>query len=244
MGGAAVRHEPGSIDLLQLFPEVYQIFQQAGWTVYFEKLGEFNQEQVLEFAQNLQDNFSMVQGVRISVTEEDIVEVSGLPATRTRWFNRKASVLSKQEFLRPDEQVEPRGRGINLQSLPQPWPSVAEFIKHYLTCEGRYQVVYNHDFVLMNHLRNGRLINIPYFLLGCIKNMSYYCRRVKFPELSLTHHRLCQLLIQKGFAQQNPPPHVPLPLPQSPASPQQAQQPGDSQDTPGSPHGGQQDDIS
>jgi hypothetical protein len=201
MGGSAVRHEPGSVNLLQLFPEVYQIFQQAGWTVYFERLGEFDQEQVLEFAQNLQDDFSMVQGVRISVTEEDIVQVSGLPAIGIRWFSRKKVILNaQQEFLRPDERVEPRGRGVSLHSLPQPWPSVAEFIKHYLTCEGRYQVVYNHDFVLMNHLRNARLINIPYYLLGCIKNMSYYCRRSKFPMLSLTHHRLCQLLIQRGLA--------------------------------------------
>ena len=84
MGGSAVRHEPGSISLLQLFPEVYQIFQQEGWTVYFERLGEFNQEQVLEFAQNLEDNFSVVQGVRISVTEDDIVQVSGLPAEGIR----------------------------------------------------------------------------------------------------------------------------------------------------------------
>jgi hypothetical protein len=35
--------------------------------------------------------------------------------------------------------------------------------------------------------------------------MSHYCRHVKYPLLSLTHHRLVQLLIQRGFAQQNPP---------------------------------------
>ena len=68
MGGLAIRHEPGSINLLQMFPEAYQIFQQAGWTAYFERLGEFDQQQVLEFAQNLQGNFLVVQGVRISVT--------------------------------------------------------------------------------------------------------------------------------------------------------------------------------
>ena len=247
MGGSAIRHEPGSINLLQLFPEAYHIFQQAGWTVYFERLGEFDQEQVLEFAQNLQGDFSVVQGVRISVTEEDIVQVSGLPAIGTRWFSRKQVILNaQQDFLRPDEPVELKGRGVSLHSLPQPWPSVAEFIKHYLTCEGRYQVVYNHDFVLMNHLRNGRLINIPYYLLGCIRNMSYYCRRSKFPMLSLTHHRLCQLLIQRGFAQQNPPLHDPLPVPQLPEIPQQAQtsqQPESSHDTPEIPYEGQRDDI-
>jgi len=34
--------------------------------------------------------------------------------------------------------------------------------------------------------------------------MSHYCKQAKNPILSLTHHRIIQLLIQKGFAQQNP----------------------------------------
>jgi hypothetical protein len=34
--------------------------------------------------------------------------------------------------------------------------------------------------------------------------MSHYCKQAKNPILSLTHHRLVQLIIQKGFAQQNP----------------------------------------
>ena len=168
-------------------------------------------QQVLEFAQNFQEDYSVVQGVRISVTEEDIAQVSGLPVTGARWFSRKQVILNaQQDFLLPEEQVENKGCGISLHSLPRPLPIVAEFIKHYLTCKGHYQVVYQHDFVLMNHLRHGRLVNIPYYLLGYIKNMSYYCRRVKFPSLSLTHHRLCQLLIQRGFAQQNPPLNNPL----------------------------------
>ena len=192
MGGSAIIHEPGSITLLQLFPEAYQIFQQAGWTTYFERLGEFDPQQVLEFAQNLQGDYSVVQGIWISVTEEDIAQVSGFPIIGARWFSRKQVILiAQQDFLLPEEWIEHKGRGISLHSLPHPWPTVAKFIKHYLTCEGRYQVVYQHDFVLMNHLRHGRLVNIPYYLLGCIKNMSYYCRQVKFPLLSLTHHCLC-----------------------------------------------------
>jgi hypothetical protein len=47
-------------------------------------------------------------------------------------------------------------------------------------------------------------VNIPYYLLGCLKNMSHYCKKDKHLALSLTHHRLAQLLIQKGFSQQNP----------------------------------------
>ena len=96
MGGSAIRYEPGSITLLELFPEACQIFQQAGWLTYFERLGEFDPQQVLEFAQNFQDDYSVVQGVRISVTEEDIAQFSGLPVTGARWFSRKKFILNAQ----------------------------------------------------------------------------------------------------------------------------------------------------
>jgi hypothetical protein len=118
---------------------------------------------------------------------------------------------------------------------------VAKFFKHYLTCEGRYQVVYQHDFVLLSHLRHARLVNIPYYLLSCLKNMSHYCKKAKDPTLSLTHHRLVQLLIQKGFSQQNPPlnnppidPQEAVEIPEN-LQEQQPQNPPDPPEIPNSP---------
>jgi hypothetical protein len=125
----------------------------------------------------------------------------------TRQFSRKHIIGDvQQSFFLAGERIVLKGRGVQLSSLPPPWPEVARFIKHYLTCEGRYQVVYQHDFLLLSHLRHNRRVNIPYFLLGCLKNMAHYCRRAKDPTQSLTHHRLIQLLINRGFEQQNHPP--------------------------------------
>ena len=124
MGGSAIRHEPGSITLLELFLEAYQIFQQAGCITYFERLGEFDPQQVLDFAQNFQEDHSIVQGVRISVTEEDVAQVLGLPVIGARWFSRKQVILNaQQDFLLPEEQVEIKGPGISLHSLLRPWLS-------------------------------------------------------------------------------------------------------------------------
>jgi hypothetical protein len=47
-------------------------------------------------------------------------------------------------------------------------------------------------------------VNISYYLLGCLRNTSHCCKKAKNTTLSLTHHRLTQLLVQKGFSQQNP----------------------------------------
>jgi len=46
--------------------------------------------------------------------------------------------------------------------------------------------------------------------------MLHCYKKAKDPTLSLTHHRLIQLLIQKGFSQQN------LPLNNPPIEPQEA----------------------
>jgi hypothetical protein len=158
------------------------------------------------------------------VIEQDISAVSGLPMDGTRQFSRKHIIGDvQQSFFLAGERIILKGRGVQLSSLPPPWLEVARFIKHYLTCEGRYQVVYQHDFLLLSHLRHNRRVNIPYFLLGCLKNMAHYCRRAKDPTQSLTHHRLVQLLINMGFEQQNHPPMNPVLAAEVPEIPNEQQ---------------------
>ena len=80
---------------------------------YFQRLQGFDQQQVLQFARNLQEDYSIVQGVRIPVTEDDIAQVLGLPITGICWFSRKHIILNaQQDFLLPREQVEPKAWGV------------------------------------------------------------------------------------------------------------------------------------
>jgi hypothetical protein len=44
MGGPVIRYEPATTTLLELYPEVYQIFLQAGWLGYFQRLQGFDQQ--------------------------------------------------------------------------------------------------------------------------------------------------------------------------------------------------------
>jgi hypothetical protein len=237
MGGSSIRNEPATTALLEQYPVAYQIFEQAGWLNYFRRLQWYNEQQVLQFALNLQEDHSVVNRVRISVTEEDIAAVSGLPTDGARIFSRKHIIRgAQQNFFLPEERIIFKGRGVQLSSLPPPWPGVAKFIKHYLTCEGRYQVVYQHELLLLSHLRHNRHVNIPYYLLGCLKNMVPYCRKAKDPTLSLTHHRLVQLLINRGFEQQNHPVNNPPLNPQPAAEIPHEQQQQNPPDAPEVPH--------
>ena len=78
--------------------------------------------------------------------------------------------------------------------------------------------MYQHELLLLSHLRHNKHVNIPYYLLGCLKNMVPYCQKANEPTLSLTHHRLCQLLINRGFEQQDRPINNPPINPPPPAA--------------------------
>ena len=68
----------------------------------------------------------MVNGVRIPSSEARIVVVTGLPRTGDRWFNIKTHLLDAQKgFLVNTEQVQTKGRGAYVNSLPEPWRKVA-----------------------------------------------------------------------------------------------------------------------
>jgi hypothetical protein len=110
MGGLAVRYEPENLDTLLLYLEAYQIILQADWISYFKKLQWFNEDKVLEFSQNLTKEYSMVNGVRIPVSEESIVAITGFPTTRDQWFNRKTHLLDAHKaFLIENEQIQTKG---------------------------------------------------------------------------------------------------------------------------------------
>jgi hypothetical protein len=204
MGGYAVRHEPVTLDALRRCPEVYRIFEDAGWVAYFERLDGFDSDISLEFTHNLTGTHSHVRGLEISVTEAVISSVTGLPRTGRKWFGRRTTIPNaKTNFLEEGEQVQPRGRGTTIESLPQPWDQVVVFLKKYITCEGRYKVVYTYDFVLLSHLRHGSLINMPYYLLESLHNMAHYVRQSCFPQGSVTHHCLIKLIVLRALELQN-----------------------------------------
>jgi hypothetical protein len=63
---------------------------------YFQRLQGFDQQEVLQFARNLQEDHSTIQGVRIPITEDDIAQVSGLPIIGIHCFSHKHIILNAQ----------------------------------------------------------------------------------------------------------------------------------------------------
>ena len=98
--GLPARHEPLNTQELRTNPEVFAIFQAAGWTEYFERLDGFNREAALQFALNLRDTHSEVWGLRVEVSETVISEVTTIPQEGKEWFGRRVSTtIAREEFL-------------------------------------------------------------------------------------------------------------------------------------------------
>lgn len=78
MGGAVVRHEPNSRKALENCDEACQIFREARWIKFFERLKGSEESVVLEFARNLERNKTEVRGLNLEVVAKvTILHIGG-----------------------------------------------------------------------------------------------------------------------------------------------------------------------
>lgn len=52
--------------------------------------------------------------------------------------------------------------------LPNPYAIVSYFVMKCFTLEGRYTSMQDYHFPILNHIRHGDKINLPYFLLNSL----------------------------------------------------------------------------
>lgn len=162
MGGEHVCHEPSNVSMLQQNPEALEVFKATGWLQYFKKLQGYNNFVALDIAMNLEGGHFVVKGVPINFSEQAIAEVTNLPLCGTRWFGKRKRVMqTEQLFARGGEVLQQRGHGIARISLPPPSDTVALGIQKFLTCKGRYTILFHYHFRLLSHLQHGLLMNIP-----------------------------------------------------------------------------------
>lgn len=93
--------------------------------------------------------------------------------------------------------------GVRRASLPYPWNEISYHLIKYISCEGRYNVVYGYHFKLLEELRFGadpppqhRLI-IPYFLLQSMIDMGMKVQKGNHQQLA--HHGLITLIIEDAL---------------------------------------------
>ena len=63
-------------------------------------------------------------------------------------------MAKRKFFLEGEEPIEDKN-GVRRDSLPYPWSEVGYQLIKYISCEGRYNVVYGYHFRMLEELRFG-----------------------------------------------------------------------------------------
>jgi len=113
-----------------------------------------------------------IRGLTLRITPQLISRVTdllmGVPWDKEE---RKLGQKAKKEFFFPEEQYSEDKNGVRRTSLQLFWSGVSLQIMKYITCEGRFSIVYGYHFWLLTELRHQmdlpskQKLSIPYFLL-------------------------------------------------------------------------------
>jgi hypothetical protein len=58
-----------------------------------------------------------------------------------------------ESFVEPGEEIDKKGKGLNPDTLSEPWREIERVIQMYITCDGRYDVVRPHHLKLLTTLK-------------------------------------------------------------------------------------------
>ena len=85
------------------YKEVKTIFQQEGWTNYFDIMKGEDVVIAMEFMRTYDNAVADVQGLKVQADELTIERVFGLPQIDERWFERRMPMNPHiDEFLEPN----------------------------------------------------------------------------------------------------------------------------------------------
>jgi hypothetical protein len=199
----ANRHEPETYADLEALPEygaTRDIFKRAGWEPFLKKFDGYNDAITLQFALHFDGETAKVGELEFGVTEEFIAEAIQLPATGQRWT--KGQPVDKKlcaQLLKPQYRNTKWSEGTSRSWLEPQWAQVLIILQRYLTCEGRYTIIFPCHARLLLHF-TGTPLNIPYFLLKSLKRMAEQVQRVSEFRGSLFHFGLVKILITSALS--------------------------------------------
>jgi hypothetical protein len=188
-----VRIEPNGSQTLLLFDNARKDLENGGWLVFIQRFEGFNLSVAQQFALTFDGCRAKVGDIQLELNEEFISSATGLPATGQRWFkNSKVDEVS-WPLLFTSRKIVSCDKGMPITTLKPRWHDLLVIVKQFVTCEGRYGLVFlYHLRLLMNFI--GYPLNMPHYFLRSLYKMSKRFKREK-ADSSLFHHGLIKLII-------------------------------------------------
>ena len=188
---------------------VVELFTQAQWMSFCDKLQGYDEEMVEEFLQALRPKSKVLatvnfRGLSLTITPQSISRITELPMGLP-WDKeeRKLNQQAKKEFFPPEVSFTEDKNGVRRTSLLPPWNEVSLQIMKYITCEGHYSILYAYHFQLLSELRHRidlpaeQRLSIPYFLLQSLMECATKLKD-GIPD-QVAHHGLIKLLVEDAL---------------------------------------------
>ena len=160
MPGGFISKESSDSKKLWETPEVVDLFSRAHWMSFCDKLQGHDDEIAEEFLRSLKLKSKTLvvvnfRGLILRLTPQRISRVTDLPMG-VPWDKeeRKLGQKDKKDFFLPEEQFSEDKNVVRRTSLQPFWSEVSLQIMKYITCEGRFSIVYGYHFWLLTELRH------------------------------------------------------------------------------------------
>jgi len=134
---------------------------------------------------------TVVKSLSVAITAMSISKITTLPlGLEWRKEDKTNNTLAKKGFfLEGEEPIEDKN-GVRRESILYPWNEVNNHIIKYISCEGRYSVVYGYHFRLLHELifqdetPPHKNLSVPYFMLQSIIDKSINVQEGKHQQLA------------------------------------------------------------
>jgi hypothetical protein len=195
------RIEPEGAELLEAYPQMAQRFRDARWFEFLTTFQSYDEQVSMEFALNFDGHEVEIGKMLMLVTKQTIAKACRLVSGGERLW-KKEHVVTKfvNQFLLPDNQNLYWRRGIPHSWVRPEWHTTLVVIHRYITCEGKFSLVYIYHIRILMHLNGDYPLNLPYFLLKSLTKMSKKGQSISTnAKGSLFHQVLIKTLVMSAL---------------------------------------------
>jgi len=193
------RVEPSIFDSSQYHEDCIEILRETQWLPFLEKFHGSNEEVTKQFAFTFNGEKALIGNFSFRISEDTIAQAIGISPEGEKYFKTKQFKEKSWTQFMSRSRVSSINwkKGVPRSWLVHPWDEMVYILQKFITCEGRYSIVYLYHIKLLLHLKKQCVISVPYFLLQSLTKMAKTIQKQKGNEdKSLYHFGLIKILIE------------------------------------------------
>jgi hypothetical protein len=188
-----VRIEPNGVQTLLLFDNARADLERNGWLVFIEKFEGFNLAVPQQFTLTFDGCRGKIGHIQLEVNKDFLSSATCLSAEGQRWFKNLKVDEVPWPLLFTSRKINSCDKGMPVTSLKSRWHDLLAIINQFVTCEGRYGLVFlYHLWLFMSFIYFP--LNMPHFLLRSLYKKAKRFKREK-ADYSLFHHCLIKIIV-------------------------------------------------